>query len=230
MHQPWNELLQQYVDDRGLVDYRGIKRSPSKLTNWLQELATIDPKSLDRQQQMALWLNLYNALVIEQVIDKYPIESILPKLLGIPNWLAFWRFFTRRVYRLNDDRYSLNNIEHDILRPEFADPRIHFALVCGAIGCPLLRNEAYQSDRLEAQLESDARRFINNPDKVKYDAEQSMLYCSQIFKWYRQDFLKVAPSLTEYIQIYLDRELNHDRSLTIKYLDYDWHLNQRMSS
>ena len=230
MHQPWNELLQQYVDDRGLVDYRGIKRSPSKLTNWLQELATIDPKSLDRQQQMALWLNLYNALVIEQVIDKYPIESILPKLLGIPNWLAFWRFFTRRVYRLNGDRYSLNNIEHDILRPKFEDPRIHFALVCGAIGCPLLRNEAYQGDRLEAQLESDARRFINNPDKVKYDAEQSMLYCSQIFKWYRQDFLKVAPSLTEYIQIYLDRELNHDRSLTIKYLDYDWHLNQRMSS
>ena len=112
---------------------------------------------------------------------------------------------------------------------KYADPRIHFALVCGAIGCPLLRNEAYQGDRLEMQLEEDAKRFINNPDKVYYDAQTRTLHCSKIFKWYKQDFLQVSPSLAEYIQVYLANNIDLDKSVKIEYLDYDWHLNQRIS-
>ena len=228
--QPWNELLNRYVDDRGLVDYQAWKRSPQQLTDWLQQLSQINPTQLSDSQQLALWLNLYNALVIERVLKKYPIESILPKFLGIPNWIAFWLFFSRPVYAIARHRYSLNNIEHDILRQKFSEPRIHFALVCASIGCPLLRNQAYTPENVTAQLEEDARRFINSLDKVYYDREQEVLYCSKIFKWYREDFLQTADSLTQYIQTYLSADISLDAATPIKYLDDDWSLNQRISS
>lgn len=227
--QPWDELLHQYVDDRGLVDYRAWKQSTSKLTDWLEELSLINPEQLSSDQQLALWLNLYNALTIRQILKRYPLKSILPKFFGIPNWIAFFAFFSRPIYSLNRQRYSLSKIEHDILRQQFSEPRIHFALVCASIGCPLLRNEAYTSDRVTVQLEEDAKRFINNLHKVYYDSEAEILYCSKIFKWYAKDFLQVANSIPEYIQIYLasDNALNADTR--IEYLDYDWSLNQRMS-
>ena len=227
--QPWDELLKQYVNDRGLVDYRTWEQSPQKLTDWLQTVSQVNPELLDSNQQLALWLNLYNALTIARVLRKYPIDSILPKFLGIPNWLAFWWFFSRPVYTINSDSYSLSNIEHDILRPQFKEPRIHFALVCASMGCPLLRNEAYWSDRVLTQLDEDARRFINNPDKVYYNSKTQTLYCSKIFKWYKKDFLTLANSVPEYIQNYLvDTSLN--AATPVEYLDYSWKLNQRISA
>lgn len=229
--QPWDELLQQYVDEQGLVNYQQMqKQSATKLTNWLEELSQVNPESLDIKEQLAFWLNLYNALVVEQILKSYPIKSILPNLFGVPNWLAFFKFFSRPVYKINQQPYSLNNIEHDTIRQKYNDPRIHFALVCAAIGCPLLRNQAYNSDRLETQLEEDAQRFINNPYKVFYDQQQQILYCSQIFKWYKKDFLKVSPSLKKYIQTYLSPPIAISEQTTVKYLNYDWHLNQRISS
>jgi hypothetical protein len=229
--QPWDELLHQYVDEQGLVNYQGMTaESTQKLTTWLEELSQINPELLDPNQQLALWLNLYNALVIKQVLKNYPLKSILPKFLGVPNWLAFWMFFSRPVYSINQHRYSLNNIEHDIIRQKFHNPRIHFALVCAAIGCPLLRNQAYRCDRLETQLDEDARRFINNPNKVYYDQNKQVLYCSQIFNWYKKDFLKVSNSIPEYIQTYLSLDISLNEQVTIKYLDYTWSLNQRISS
>jgi hypothetical protein len=227
--QPWDELLHQYVDEGGLVNYQAWKQSPQKLTNWLQSLSAIAPESLSPDEQIALWLNLYNALTIARVLEKYPIKSILPRFLGIPNWLAFAIFFSRPVYTLNRRRYSLSDIEHNILRQKFDEPRIHFALVCASIGCPLLRNEAYVGDRLEVQLEEDARRFINNFDKVFYDPNEEIIYCSKIFKWYEKDFLEVANSIPEYIQTYLSSDIHLDATTAIKYLDYDWSLNQRIS-
>ena len=227
--QPWDELLKNYVNDRGLVDYRTWEQSPQKLTDWLQTVSQVNPELLDSNQQLALWLNLYNALTIARVLRKYPIDSILPKFLGIPNWLAFWWFFSRPVYTINSDSYSLSNIEHDILRPQFKEPRIHFALVCASMGCPLLRNEAYWSDRVLTQLDEDARRFINNPDKVYYNSKTQTLYCSKIFKWYKKDFLTLANSVPEYIQNYLvDTSLN--AATPVEYLDYSWKLNQRISA
>ena len=230
--QPWSELLNQYVDSQGLVDYRAWKtQSSQKLTNWLQELSQIDLEQLsDPKQQLAFWLNLYNALVIAQVLKNYPIKSILPKFLGITNWLAFLAFFSRPVYSIGQRRYSLNDIEHNILRRQFSTPCIHFALVCASVGCPLLRNEAYRPEHLNTQLDEDAQRFICNFSKVSYNTEEQILYCSKIFKWYKQDFLKVSPSIPEYIQTYLSLEVPLNASSPIKYLDYDWSLNQRISS
>ena len=89
-----------------------------------------------------------------------------------------------------------------------------------------MRNEAYQSDRLDIQLEDDAKRFINNPDKVYYDPQASVLYCSKILKWYKQDFLKQSESIAKYIQTYSNSDIPLDKPVEIKYLNYDWHLNQ----
>lgn len=228
--QPWNELLHRYVNEGGLVDYRAWQRSPQQLTEWLQQLSQTNLEQLSNSQQLALWLNLYNALVVRQILKRYPIETILPRLLGIPNWIAFWAFFSRPVYKISGDRYSLNNVEHDILRQKFSEPRIHFALVCAAAGCPLLRNEAYTPENVTTQLDEDARRFINNPDKVYYDREREVLFCSKIFKWYQRDFLQAAESIPQYIQTYLATDLPLNAAIPVKYLDYDWSLNQRISS
>jgi hypothetical protein len=158
---PWDELLRQYVDNQGRVDYQSWKvESRQKLTEWLEGISQIDLKFYrDREQRLALWLNLYNALAIDRVLSVYPIASIRPTILGIPNWIGFLAFFSRQFYQIGDRSYSLNDIEHGILRREFSDPRIHFALVCASIGCPLLRNEAYLTESVQLQLENDAERF-----------------------------------------------------------------------
>lgn len=225
----WDQLLRRYVDTQGRVNYQAWQAdSVPELRDWLNQLNQLNPQRLSLPQQLALWLNLYNALVILQVLGRYPIRSIRPTYWGIPNWLTFFQFFQRSLYLLNGQSYSLNLIEHGILRQQFNEPRIHFALVCAAIGCPLLRNQAYFPDTVQAQLADDAQRFITNPEKVRYDAPTQMLYCSKIFKWYKEDFLKSADSIPQYIAPYLGIALS--ASTPMSYLDYDWQLNQRTSS
>jgi hypothetical protein len=221
----WNQLLQQYVDASGRVDYAAWKvESAPRLKDWLAQVAKADlVEHPERSLRLAFWLNLYNALVIDQVLARYPIASIRPMVLGIPNWLAFLRFFQRPVYQTAGRRYSLNQIEHGILRSEFREPRIHFALVCAAVGCPLLRAEAYWPEQVEQQLEADAVRFIQNPANVR--SVGSILNVSQIFKWYQKDFLQHHPTVRDYIQLYLPSQIHPAAQL--RYLDYDWSLNQR---
>lgn len=225
---PWDALLRQYVDSLGRVDYRAWKAEKSEeLARWLALVSQLDlPAYPNPDERLALWINLYNAFTIATVLDRYPIDSIRPQILGIPNWLAFLWFFQRPAYTIAGKRYSLNKIEHGILRKEYNEPRIHFALVCASIGCPLLRNGAYWPSSVRSQLQDDASRFINNPDKVRYDSQTGKLYCSKIFQWYRSDFLKVAPSVPDYIRSYLKTDAPLDSSTPISYLDYDWSLNQ----
>lgn len=228
---PWDRLLRQYVDDNGRVNYCDWSRlHVQSLIDWLATAEQVDLQSLSNtDEQLALLLNLYNAFTIASVLERYPIGSILPRIFDVPNWLAFWWFFSRPLPPHR--RYSLNQIEHKILRREFNEPRIHFALVCASIGCPLLRPDAYQAAWVRTQLEEDATRFINNPDKVRYDPSSQILYCSRIFKWYGIDFLKVAPSIPDYIGAYLKTETPIPSNTPIIYLDYNWNLNdQRMSS
>jgi len=226
---PWDRLLREYVDDRGRVDYaRWQREAIPDLDQWLVAVQDTDWRAMERDGAIALLINLYNALTIRQVLAKYPIESIRPKFLGIPNWLAFLRFFTRKLYRLHDHPVSLNGIEHDILRSQFQEPRIHFALVCASVGCPWLRSHAYCPDQLNAQLEDDASRFINNPAKVHYREADQTLYCSKIFKWYRTDFLAVADSIPAYVNRYAATDM--PLGVNITYLPYSWQLNQRTSS
>jgi hypothetical protein len=226
----WDHLLQEYVNDLGQVDYaRWQQESSQVLDRWLVAQQPLDWQTLDKDSAIAFLINLYNALTIQQVLQKFPIRSIRPQILGIPNWLSFVRFFSRKLYVLNGQPISLNGIEHDILRQQFKEPRIHFALVCASEGCPLLRAEAYWPDRLSQQLEADAHRFINNAEKVRYDGDRNLLFCSKIFKWYETDFLAVADSIPTYIQRYRP-ELDFPKTVEVAYLPYSWALNQRTSS
>ncbi len=223
----WDRLLRQYVDDQGRVAYgRWQQASLPELKQWLTDMSRIDLHDFETAQAIATLLNLYNALTIRQVLYRYPIASIRPKFLGIPNWLAFLQFFSKTVYRLNGQSLSLNAIEHGILRQQFLDSRIHFALVCASVGCPLLRAAAYLPETLTAQLDEDCDRFINNPDKVRYDAASNTLFCSKIFKWYKADFLTVADSIPAYCDRYYTAAQLPD-SVKVVYLPYSWELNQQ---
>jgi len=224
---PWDRLLKQYVDRQGRVNYRAWKaEAMGDLTAWLAAMATVNLARISADTRLAFWLNLYNALTIAQILHRYPIASIQPKRLGIPNWFAFLWFFLQPVYRMGDRRYSLNNIEHGILRQQFQEPRIHFALVCASVGCPLLRAAAYYPDQVRQQLDDDARRLINNPDKVRYDAATDTLYCSKIFQWYGKDFLTVAASVPDYIRQYSESTVNPKAA--IAFLPYSWALNDQV--
>ena len=224
----WDELLQRYVDDLGRVNYRRWKAEGADVLRvWLESLADVDLADFtDADARLALWLNAYNAIAISQVLEVYPIASIRPKVLGIPNWLSFLDFFTRSNTIIGGKKYSLNQIEHAILRPEFAEPRIHFALVCASVGCPLLRRGAYFPESVRTQLEADASRFIHNPDKVRYDAQKKTLYLSKIFKWYGEDFVKAAGSVADYVGGYLGPEAAVGDGWAIVFLPYDWNLNR----
>ncbi len=226
----WDKLLHQYVNSQGRVNYRAWKTESSQILNqWLAGIKYVDITSTNSsEQQLALWINLYNAFTVASILESYPIASIQPKIFGMPNWLAFAWFFYRPTHKVGNSYYYLNQIEHRILRRQFNEPRIHFALVCASVGCPLLRNEAYYAETVLAQLEDDAIRFINNPDKVRYNLSTQTLYCSQIFKWYKSDFLKVAPSIPEYIRSYLKSDILITEKIAIAYLDYDWNLNQQV--
>lgn len=229
---PWDALLRRYVDHQGRVDYLAWKNEqPQALAGWLSNLSQPAAQlNLSSNEELALWINLYNAFTVSTILERYPLQSIRPKILGIPNWIAFLWFFSRPAYSFAGTRYSLAQIENKILRDKLKEPRIHFSIVCASIGCPLLRNEAYWPERVQEQLDDDACRFINNPEKVRYDFQTKTLYCSQIFKWYRQDFLKVASSLQAYIRSYLIEDLPLTSETPISYLYYDWNLNQRISS
>lgn len=223
----WNQLLSQYVDSNGRVDYGSWKAESSSILNqWLANINQADLTSINSVQELALWINLYNAFTVASILESYPISSIQPKILGIPNFLAFAWFFYRPTHKVGASYYYLNQIEHRILRKKFQEPRIHFALVCASLGCPLLRNEAYYGETIEQQLEDDAVRFINNPEKVRYEASTQTLYCSKIFKWYKADFLQVAASIPDYISSYLKTEIVSSE-VKIAYLEYDWNLNQQ---
>jgi hypothetical protein len=227
----WDKLLRQYVDSHGRVNYSAWKAESYQILNqWLADIKQEDITSTNSDEQLASWINLYNAFTIASILENYPITSIQPKIFGIPNWLAFAWFFYRPTHKVGNSYYYLNQIEHRILRQKFNEPRIHFALVCASVGCPLLRNEAYYPEIIRAQLEDDAIRFINNPDKVRYDLSTQTLYCSQIFKWYKSDFLKVAPSIPDYIRSYLKSDIVIPEEVAIAYLDYDWNLNQQTKS
>ena len=227
---PWDRWLQEYVNDQGRVDYaRWQQQSTADLDQWLAAVSETAVAELEPEAAIAFWINLYNALTIQQVLHRYPLDSIRPQILGIPNWLAFLRFFNRKIYTLRGQQLSLNNLEHDRLRSQFNEPRIHFALVCASVGCPWLRPEAYWPDQLHQQLDADAHQFIQNPEKVRYDAATNVLYCSKIFKWYDADFLAEADAIAAYINRYRP-EQPVPVDATIEYLPYSWRLNQRTSS
>jgi hypothetical protein len=213
------ELLARHLK-QGTVDYRGLKQDEALLDRYLESLARVAPEALPPAARFAHWVNAYNAWTLKLILKHYPgITSI--KEAG--SWLRSpWKL---RFVRQHDRLLTLDEIEHDILRPQFKDPRVHFAINCASKGCPSLYPEPFDGNELARQLDDAARNFINDP--ARYRLEGETLYVSRIFDWFREDFNNDPLGFFKrYAQGPLAGQLAQkgDR-LQVAYLEYDWSLN-----
>jgi len=213
------DLIKKYVQ-QGVVDYQGFKNEESKLDAYLKVLEKTDAAKLSRNEQFAFYINAYNAWTIKLILTGYPgVKSI--KDLGS----IFKNPWKKEIVRIDGDVLTLDNVEHDILRPRFKDPRVHFAVNCASKSCPPLISEPYRGADLDEQLNASTRAFLSNP-KENY-LQENTLYASEIFKWFNDDFNKdVVGFFITFAEGDLKERLiaNRDR-IKVKYLDYDWSLN-----
>jgi hypothetical protein len=214
-HTKWNELLKAHVSSSGNVDYPGFKNDIHKFDEYLVEIREHAPmKDWTKNERKAFYINAYNAYMIKFIITKYPVKS--PKDVKFSG-KSIWDF---RMVQIGPTKYNLTQIEDNILR-KMGDPRIHFAINCGAKSCPKLLNEAYTAEKVSSQLTAATKKFLANeahnsisPKKVKI---------SKIFEWYAEDF-KGENTLVKFLNKYTSVTVNADAK--VEYLDYNWALNE----
>jgi len=226
-HSALTGILKKVVSNK-LVDYEFLKEEPAALDTYLGTLAAVSKSEFDswsEDKQLAFLINLYNAATLDLIADNYPVASI--KKIGN----LFKGPWKQEVVDLFGEKTTLDHVEHGIIRQQYDDPRVHFALVCAALGCPPLREEAYTAAKLDAQLEDQGRIFLNNSEKNRVDAEAGVLYLSPIFDWFVGDFTKGGKSVAEWVAPYFgsksDSAAAAGGKVTVKYTDYDWSLNDR---
>lgn len=214
----WTQVLQTYVNTEGRVDYRRLKENRRDLDVFVDILARTDITTLSPIEQKAFWINAYNALTIQTIIDRYPVKSIR----------KIWRVWDtpKNVARA---KITLGKIEENLRA--LKDPRVHFALNCASLGCPLLPREPFDPEKLDEQLDREAQRFILNPQKVRLDRSQKILYVSSLLTWYQKDFKTNDSNLMKFILRYLPSEdlefVNQNSYIPIKDISYDWNLNEQ---
>lgn len=218
-HKIWDDLLKKHVDENGWVNYKEFIKDTIQLNEYLELLKNNPPneKKWTKEEQMAFWINAYNAFTVKLILDNYPLTSIKDIKKGIPFVNTVWDI---KFIKIGKNTYDLNNIEHTKLRKKFKDPRIHFAINCASISCPNLNNSAFISDILDKQLNSVAQKFIN--DKSKNVIKNNKLELSKIFSWYQIDFTTNS-SLIDYLNKYSTIKINANAN--IDYMDYNWKLN-----
>lgn len=210
-HMAWENLLQDHVQDDGRVDYKGFLRDQQRLDSYLETLALQPPQEdWSTPARMAYYINLYNAATVALILEYYPVKSIRD----------IDRPWAKQRVRVGDERLSLGDIEHNILR-KMGDARIHFAINCASISCPKLPKYAFTESGIESQLNQAARGFINDPERNAISPEHAEV--SKIFKWFRSDFKAESGSLVEYLNRFLDKPV--PKGTAVKYLPYDWALN-----
>lgn len=210
-HQILDSLLQKHVSDKGKVNYKGLKNDKARLDRYCQLLSANPPQEgWSKEETMAYWINAYNAFTLKLVVDNYPTKSIM-------NFDRGKTWDVRRI-SIGDKKYSLNNLENDILRPQYKDPRIHFAINCAAKSCPPLWNHAYTAENLEATLEARTRAFVNDPKQNSLSSNRAVV--SKIFEWYAADF----GTLTQFLNKYADNRMSN--VAVISYNVYNWDLNE----
>lgn len=229
-HTAWTSILSRFVRD-GQVDYAGLKAgAQAELSRYLSSLGSVHRAHYERwtrEQKLAFWIDAYNASTVKLIVDNHPITSI--RRIGLLPGAAF-RLPLLTVPAVSDSALSLNDIEHGILRVQFHEPRIHFAIVCASRSCPGLRSEAYRARDLDVQLEEAARGFLRDSTKNRYDAAAHALHLSPIFNWFRSDFEAASGSLPAFFARFADqatRQALEDGEVSVDFLDYDWTLNGR---
>lgn len=222
-HGAWTDLLQKHVSDQGNVNYAAFVQDSLALNDYLQTLQTNHPNenNWSKNEQLAYWINAYNAFTVKLICDNYPVKSIKDIGSGpnIPFVNTPWDI---KFIKIEDQTYDLNDIEHGIIRGNFAEPRIHFAVNCASVSCPALLNKAFEAATLDTQLDKVARSFINNP--AKNSIKENQVQLSKIFSWFSGDFTQKAESVSAFINQYAEQKIPDDASL--EYLDYDWNLNE----
>ena len=226
-HSAWATVLSRYVsaldDGRTVVDYAGLReRDRALLDGYVNSLTALDPRSLNRNEQMAYWINLYNALTLQVILDHPKKKSIL-RIGG--GWLPTGPW-DDTVTQIAGQDITLNDIEHRILRPIWQDHRIHFAVNCASVGCPNLGTEPFAADALDAQLDAAEIAFLNHPRGLTFDGQKLRL--SSIFDWYMEDFASSREGMLEYLAGVdgTDGERLRSYEGNIKY-QYDWDLNAK---
>ncbi|MBU2581668.1 MAG: DUF547 domain-containing protein [Alphaproteobacteria bacterium] len=235
-HSSWDRLLKSYVkpggDGLNRVDYRAFKRSGHRaLKDYVTKLQAVDPARLDRREQFAYFANLYNAKTIDIVLDKYPVNSIKDISLGGGLFATFtggpWK---AKVMRVNGMELSLDDIEHEILRPVFKDPRVHYAVNCASIGCPNLATDAFTGANLDGLLDAGARAYINHPRGVTVSG--GSVRVSSIYNWFKADFGGSDSGVLKHLRKYASPQLAKAlaKKSAIDSHDYDWRLNDQPGS
>jgi hypothetical protein len=247
-YEDYSLILANYVDEEGRVNYKKLKENETELMAFLQALESLEVqvyKSWSQEESIAFWINAYNALTLKAILENYPIKPSFFKSLKFPkNSIrqipGVWDTMT---FTVMGEELTLDFIEHQVLRKKFQEPRIHFALVCAAQGCPPLRQEPYKGEALSEQLDDQAQRFLSDRRNFFIDRKKGKVYLSSIFKWYGEDFFTPDSSeemfkgykprvkdVLNYISRYLSEGENKflgEESLKVKYLDYDWALNEQ---
>jgi Protein of unknown function, DUF547 len=220
-HEMWDALLKKHVGADGFVDYKGFVQDSAALNRYLHLLESAHPsdKNWSRNEQMAYWINAYNAYTVQLIVRNYPVESIKDIKRGVAFVNSVWDI---KFIHIQGFTYDLNNIEHNILRPVFKDARVHAAVNCASYSCPKLLNEAYTAQRLEAQLDASMRGFVNDPLRNRITADKAEV--SEIFKWFKGDFERDAGSVREFLNRYSKVKLLDKTE--ISHIDYNWKLNE----
>lgn len=246
-YEPYESVLSQFVNERGFVDYDALDANAQQLNLFIDTLGKLSRPAFeiwDDEEKKAFWINAYNAITLKKIIDNYPIQSVFFKSIMYPKnsvrqISGFWDVKTTPVM---GEPMTLDHIENNILRVRFKDPRIHFALVCGAASCPPLRQEPYVASRLDIQLDDQVKRFLNREENLRVDEQKKIVYLSSIFKWYDDDFTeKYKPennptgyrddryAVLSFIKQYKPDIIGQvlEQEYKIYFTDYDWSLNNQ---
>jgi hypothetical protein len=214
-HAMFDALLQKHVSAIGVVNYEGLGKEKTKLSEYIEQLKKNAPnKNWSSSKEMAYWINLYNAFTIHSILEKYPINSILD--------LEGGNIWDNKKILIDGKNLSLNQIEKDKLLKRFKEPRVHFAVNCAAKSCPPLLNKAWTEDNIDAYLSKQAKVFINNPKYNKISPKK--IEVSQIFNWYADDFGGKS-NLIKYLNQYTTEKITPTASL--QFVEYDWSLNNK---
>ncbi|MBK8981593.1 MAG: DUF547 domain-containing protein [Ignavibacteria bacterium] len=209
----------------GKVDYKAVIEDDA-LKEFIQQVKDTEPYNIEEgNERLAFWINVYNAFTIKLITDHYPLESILDiehKANENPWSIKF-------IEMKGGRKFSLDEIEKEIIIPHYKDPRVHYALVCAAVSCPEIIPEAYLPAKLDNQLNTQASIFLDDQDKNYLDKKENSLHISEIYKWYASDFVNKDTTVIKHILKYInegDKDfIVNNNTDDINYYDYSWKLN-----
>ncbi len=222
-HARFDALLKKHGTEDGRVDYAALKKEPAELDAYIESLKSAPIDDFSRDERLALLINAYNAFTLRLILDHYPLKSI-KDIPANKRWRG-------RKWQIGPHSWTLDEIEHAQIRPKFKEPRMHFALVCAAVGCPILRTETYQADRLDEQLEAQAKYVHGEAGGerwFRFDPRENVVRLTRLYDWYGDDFRQAAGSVLEFAARYspdVKAALEAGKTPKIEWIDYDWALN-----